>query len=275
MNNQIFAPILGRFSLDPFRLLPKTLMLDIAGSMVWMASALATKKPIQHKRFSTQKNALEHVFFHMQHVLLQHNIVIVGKRLGTHSFLCIFLRYLGELYNYNFDTQGCWRVESQLRYPCPPSFEVTSDFTNLIVAPNPKSIVLTKFTTAKLCIHTYGCGSKWSTPQNGLFPCSIWPNLWSQTGTLSLVHVSWSTVVGEHSLCSWLPFSPGAPWVIFTKDSGTITPVGSVASSRSNPLEIHVLTLSCCTKQVLLTRISETCPLCCNSMSNQHEALQI
>ena len=53
--NQIFAPILGRFPLDPFRLLPKTLMLDIAWSMVWMASALATKKPIQHKRFSTQK----------------------------------------------------------------------------------------------------------------------------------------------------------------------------------------------------------------------------
>ena len=102
-------------------------------------------------------------FLHMQNALLQHKIVIVGKNRNTLIFMCIFLRYLGELYNYNFDTQGCWRVESLLRYPCPPSFEVTCDFTNLIVAPNPKSILIKQFTTAKLRIHTYGGGSKWLT----------------------------------------------------------------------------------------------------------------
>lgn len=88
INNQIFAPILGTFPLDPVCLLPKTLMLDIAWSMVWMASALATKKPIQHKRFSTPKKCPGTCFFssHATCVASAQNCNC-GKEIRTHSFL--------------------------------------------------------------------------------------------------------------------------------------------------------------------------------------------
>ena len=89
--NQIFAPILGRFPLDPVCLLPKTLMLDIAWSMVWMASALATKKTNSTQEiFNPKKTPWNMFFFHMQHVLLQHKMVIVGKEL-EHSHFYVYL----------------------------------------------------------------------------------------------------------------------------------------------------------------------------------------